>query len=147
MIDFVKKQLKKHRQFILFCIVGGMNTLITMFVFWLLNSVLHINHLIASPIGYACGVVNGYLWSTALVFRQKKTAGNALKFILVNAFVMGVNTALMYLWVNVLGMVELLAQGVTILFTMVLNFTLNKLWTFREKKVEKAEKETPDSIH
>lgn len=137
MIEFIKKMFDKYRQFILFCVVGGMNTLITMFVFWLLNQVLHVNHLIASPIGYACGVVNGYLWSTALVFKKKKTAGNAMKFILVNALVMGVNTGLMFVWVNLMGMQELIAQGVTILFTMVLNFTLNKLWTFREKKVEK----------
>lgn len=139
MIQKIKDLFIKYRQFILFCIVGASNTLITLGVFYVLNGRMGVNHLIASPIGYMCGVVNGYLWSTFLVFKKKRTANNALKFIVVNLFVMAVNQGLIYLFVNVMGMEDVFglgalpAQALTICFTMVLNFTLNKFWTFKEQ--------------
>ncbi|MBN2879772.1 MAG: GtrA family protein [Clostridia bacterium] len=144
MIEFIKKMFIKYKQFILFCMVGAMNTLITMLVLYILNSVLGLNYLLSSAIGYICGVVNGYLWSTFLVFKKKRTTHNALKFIIVNLIVLGVNTLLMYLFVTVLGIGSkdgadtvsklgvLPAQALTICFTMVLNFVLNKFWTFKE---------------
>lgn len=140
--------LKKHRQFILFCIVGAGNTLITMAVLWLLDTQLKVDYRIASSIGYMTGVIHGYLWSTFLVFKQKKTASNALKFILVNLLVLGVNTGLMHVWVeylglsNVAGLGKLPAQALTICFTMVLNFILNKFWTFQDSRPHKASNPT-----
>ena len=139
MIQKIKNLFIKYKQFILFCCVGAANTIITMLVLYLLNSVLGVNYLLASAIGYMCGVVNGYLWSTFLVFKKKKTANNAFKFIIVNLIVLGVNTVLMYFFVDIVGLEnplnlgKLPAQALTICFTMVLNFTLNKLWTFKEK--------------
>lgn len=53
---------KKYRQFLIFCIVGASNTLITLGVYSLLLK-LNIPYYIASPLGYSCGIVNGYLWS------------------------------------------------------------------------------------
>lgn len=138
MIQKIKNLIIKYKQFILFCVVGASNTIITMAVLYLLNSVLGVNYLLSSAIGYMCGVINGYLWSTFLVFKKKRTANNAAKFVMVNLIVLGVNTALMYLFVdiigmdNVLGLGALAAQALTICFTMVLNFTLNKFWTFKE---------------
>ncbi len=134
----IKNLFDKYRQFILFCIVGASNTLITMGVLYLLNSVLGVNYLISSAIGYLCGVINGYLWSTFLVFKKKRTADNAAKFVAVNLVVLGVNTVLMYLLVDILGLENVFnfgalpAQAITICFTMILNFTLNKFWTFKE---------------
>lgn len=139
MIQKIKDLFIKYKQFLLFCIVGASNTIITMAVLYLLNSVLGVNYLLSSAIGYMCGVINGYLWSTFLVFKKKRTADNATKFVIVNLVVLGVNTALMYLFVDVIGMENVLglgalpAQALTICFTMVLNFTLNKFWTFKEQ--------------
>lgn len=138
MIQKIKNLIIKYKQFILFCVVGASNTIITMAVLYLLNSVLGVNYLLSSAIGYMCGVINGYLWSTFLVFKKKRTTNNAAKFVIVNLIVLGVNTALMYLFVdiigmdNVLGLGALAAQALTICFTMVLNFVLNKFWTFKE---------------
>ena len=137
-IKKIKDLFNKYKQFILFSIVGASNTLITMGVLYLLNSVIGVNYLLSSAAGYLCGVVNGYLWSTFLVFKKKRTASNALKFVLANLIVMGVNTLLMCLFVDILGMENafnlgaLPAQALTICFTMVLNFILNKFWTFKE---------------
>ena len=140
MIAKIKELLIKNKQFVLFCCVGASNTLITMAVLYLLNSILGVNYLLSSAIGYLCGVINGYLWSTFLVFKKKRTASNAIKFVAVNVVVLGVNMLLMYAFVGVFGLENVFnlgvlpAQAITICFTMVLNFVLNKFWTFKEKK-------------
>lgn len=138
MIDKFKELIRKYKQFVLFCLVGASNTLITLFVLWLLNTKLGINYLLASTIGYVCGILNGYLWSTKVVFRKKRTTGNAAKFIVVNLLAIGLNMLLMYVWVDLLDIMELPAQIITTAFTMVLNFALNKLWTFRDKNTEQT---------
>ncbi len=124
--------IKKHKQFILFCIVGASNTLITLGVYTLLLK-LNVPYLVASPIGYACGVLNGYLWSSKVVFKKTKTVDNATKFIIVNLFVLAVNTFLMWIWVDILIIQKVWAQVLTMCFTMPLNFILNKIWTYRSK--------------
>lgn len=133
MVDKIRELIVKYKQFILFCIVGASNTLITIGVYTLLLR-LDVPYLIASPIGYICGVVNGYLWSSKFVFKKKKTAENAIKFLSVNLVVLSVNTGLMWLWVDVFSMHKILAQVLTICFTMPLNFILNKIWTYRSRE-------------
>ncbi|MCK5129029.1 MAG: GtrA family protein [Clostridiales bacterium] len=132
MKEKIVQVFNKYKQFILFCIVGASNTLITLGVYTLLLQ-FNVPYIIASPIGYICGVFNGYLWSSKVVFKQKKTMDNATKFIIVNLFVLGVNTLLMWIWVDNLEIHEIWAQGLTICFTMPLNFILNKIWTYRSK--------------
>ena len=133
MFEKIKELIIKYKQFILFCLVGASNTLITMGVYALLIKI-GVPYLIASPLGYICGVVNGYLWSSKVVFKKKRTVENATKFLIVNLIVLGVNTGLMWIWVDALSIHKILAQALTICFTMPLNFILNKLWTYRSKE-------------
>jgi putative flippase GtrA len=129
----IRRLFARYRQFILFCLVGAGNTLITLGVYrgllW-----LQVPYLVASPVGYACGVVHGYLWSTAVVFRARRDAANLGKFIAVNLVVLGINTALMKLFVGVLGWPEFLSQIPTLCVTTPANFILNKIWTFRQAR-------------
>lgn len=122
----------KHKQFILFCMVGASNTLITMGVLAILTK-LNVQYYIASPIAYTCGIINGYLWSSKVVFKKCKTVNNAIKFVIVNMFVLATNSLLMFIWVDKLLIQTLWAQALSICFTMPLNFILNKIWTYRSK--------------
>ena len=132
MIEKIKKLIIKYKQFLLFCIVGASNTLITLGVYTLLLKI-GVPYLVATTIGYICGIINGYLWSSKVVFKKRKTIDNATKFVVVNIITIGVNLFLMWLWVDVLSIHKILAQVITICFTMPLNFILNKIWTYRSK--------------
>ncbi len=123
---------KKYKQFIIFSLVGASNTLITMGIYALLIR-FQVPYYIASPIGYSCGVINGYIWSSKIVFKRKKTLNNAVKFVIVNLVVLGVNSILMWLWVDIVSIQKIWSQALTICFTMPLNFILNKIWTYRSK--------------
>lgn len=126
----LKHAFQKYRQFILFCLVGAGNTLITLLVYQGLLR-LGVPYIAANTAGYICGVIHGYLWSTAVVFRARRGATNLGKFLAVNIVVLGVSNGLIFLMVNFLHMPRTLAQIPTLCVTMPLNFLLNKVWTFR----------------
>jgi putative flippase GtrA len=134
MLVKLKELLAKYRQFLLYCVVGVANTLITMAVLTLLFDVLHWPHWLAYAISYAAGVVNGFFWSTKTVFRTKGTAANLTKFIAVNLFTLGLNVLLMWVFVDNLHIQKLIAQAFVLPFTFIGNYSINKLWTFSDKK-------------
>ena len=129
-MEKLRALVSKHRQFLLYCVVGAVNTLITMAVLYGLFNKMQLNHGLSYAVAYAAGVVNGYYWSTKAVFRTRGTAVSLAKFVLVNLVTFAVNQALMWLFVDKLHLYSLLAQVVVTPFTFVANFSLNKLWTF-----------------
>ncbi len=58
-------------QFIRFLAVGGMNTLVTLIVIFLLKSVAGINPYIANATGYIAGLINSFLWNRMWVFHSE----------------------------------------------------------------------------
>ena len=132
MAEKIKKLFIAHKQFIQYCIVGVANTLITLGLFYVFDR-LSVQYILASVLAYSTGIANGSFWSTRTVFKTKGTAGNLVKFILVNLLTMGLNALLLYLFVDKAGIhPKVLAQAFVLPFTFVANFSLNKLWTFAE---------------
>ncbi|RMG36947.1 MAG: GtrA family protein [Gammaproteobacteria bacterium] len=85
----------------------------------------------ASAIGYAVAAFFNYLMKYHWVFasdRRHKEA--APRYALVSASGLTLNTALMYLFTEVLEMFYLLAQVITTALVLVWNFTINRYWTF-----------------
>ena len=134
MLTKLRTLLQKHRQFLLYCVVGASNTLITLGVFYLLNKRLGWSGVLSSILAYGAGIVNGFIWSTRAVFRTKGTVANLTKFILVNALMIGLNALLVWLFHEKLAVDSFVAQMLATPFTFIGNFTLNKLWTFSEKE-------------
>ena len=56
------KNRNQIAQFIKYCIVGVMNTAITLGVIFLCKSVCGINPYVSNAIGYICGLINSFLW-------------------------------------------------------------------------------------
>ena len=133
MLDKLKALFEKYRQFLLYCIVGAANTLITWGVFYLLNKLLHWDEVPSSILAYGAGIVNGFIWSTRAVFKTRGTVTNLTKFVLVNVLMIGLNALLVWLFHEQLGVESFLSQVLATPFTFVGNFTLNKLWTFSSK--------------
>lgn len=73
---------EKTLQFIKYCIVGVLNTLITLGVIYLCKSLLGINDYVSNALGYICGVVNSFLCNKQWVFQSKgEYRREALRFI------------------------------------------------------------------
>ncbi len=126
------ERIRKHRQFLLYALVGAANTLVTMGVLYVTRELAGWSGWLCYPLAYGAGAANGYFWSTRSVFRVRGTAGNLTRFLLVNVATLGVNQGLMWLLADHWGVYSLLAQALVTPFTFIANYSLNKLWTFAQ---------------
>ncbi|SDJ84825.1 GtrA family protein [Natronincola ferrireducens] len=132
MIDkaYIKRRFIQHLNFIKFCMVGGTNTLVSLVIYWILLKA-DVYYLAASTLAYGAGIVNGYLLSTAFVFKRSREARSFMKFFLVYFSSMIINLIIMYVAVDHLLINKVLAQFIAIGFNMIYNYSLNKIWTFK----------------
>ena len=61
----------KILQFVRYCLVGVLNTLVTLGVIYLCKSFLGWNLYVSNALGYICGVINSFLCNKSWVFKSK----------------------------------------------------------------------------
>lgn len=122
-------------QFVRFCLVGVLNTLVDYGVFVFSYNVLMGRNesldFIAIGLGWCAGVVCSFICNSRWTFEEKKWSGKKIVlFIILNGILYGL-TWLSCRWLGSLGIVEELAKLITLPFTTILNFLGNKLVIFR----------------
>lgn len=132
--DYAARMLRMPlvAQFVKFGIVGVSNTLLSFAVYTLLLKAFGVWYLAASGIGFAVGATNGFLWNRRWTFSGH--VGDALtpvRWFVVQGSGLLVNLGLVYLFVDGLGLGELVGQAVTIAIVTLLTFFANRSWTFR----------------
>ncbi|WP_377863725.1 GtrA family protein [Bacillus sp. R86525] len=115
-----------------FSLVGIFNTLITIISYFILVK-LGMNYLVANILSYLIGVANSYYWNKNWVFQS---SGKSLliftKFLTVNLIVLAFNTLSLFILVDKFSINEFIAQIFAISIGMIINFSLNKIWTFSQ---------------
>ncbi|SDM69907.1 GtrA family protein [Bacillus sp. OK048] len=124
-----KLSIEKYGQFIKFCIVGAVNTTISLVVYGLLLK-LNVHYLTASTIAYLAGILNGYIFSSSFVFKAKFRFIQGLKFIGVYLSSLLINLFLLYFLVDIFQFNEFVGQICVTGFNVIYNYLLNKFWTF-----------------
>lgn len=124
-----------------FAIVGGLNTLIDWAVYFVIVGLYPVEsvifYTIAKGISYLCGMINSYLLNRCWTFKGSQAANEVsrlIKFLLVNAVSLGINSLSIYIFLN-LNLSHITSLFFTTAITFSFNFTLNKLWVFRENKM------------
>lgn len=130
--------LKTVVQFFKFGIVGVFNTLISLAVYYA-GLYLGVYYLISNVFGFVAGTCNAYYWNNKYVFRKKdgeerSTAKSLVKVFISYGISLGLSTALLVLWVDVLGISESIAPVLNLCVTIPLNFVMNKFWAFRAER-------------
>ena len=124
-------------QFIKFGIVGVSNTLISLAVYWLCFYSLHLHYQLSNLIAFVISVTNAYYWNSRYVFQKGKRrtlhehAKAYTKAFLSYGSTYLLSVALLYVWVEKLGVSEGIAPLINLLVTIPLNFVLNKKWAFK----------------
>jgi putative flippase GtrA len=119
-------------QFVKFGTVGVSNTLLTFLVYTLLLKVFGVWYLAASAIGFAVGAVNGFLLNRRWTFRgHVGDALTPLRWTVVQTSGLGLNEALLYMWVAGVGLDKLVAQAFATGIVTIVTFLANRAWTFR----------------
>lgn len=119
------------RSFIIFGLVGIVNTGVDIGVFTLLTG-WQLPWLAAQVIAYGCGVMNSFLMNRKWTFRQQGAMTKGLlRFILLNLLTLGVTSACMMLLHERLGILLWVSKGAVTVLGVVLNFAGSRWWVFR----------------
>jgi Predicted membrane protein len=122
------------QQFIKFGIVGVSNTLLALFIYYILIF-CNVHYIIANTIGFVCSVINAYYWNSKYVFNDNKSERNHVRsFIKVfvsyaSTFILG--TVLLYLWIDIIHISDMVAPIINLCITIPLNFLMNKVWAMK----------------
>ncbi|GAA0727688.1 GtrA family protein [Clostridium malenominatum] len=123
-------------RFLKFSIVGGVNTLISLWIFYILNKLLGLNPLVSSAIGYICGMLNSYILNKKWTFKDtnSKPLLQLIKFSLVNAISLGINLLAMYVLVHNFNIDSMISQVFATGFSTISNYIGSKIFVFHYPK-------------
>lgn len=118
------------KKFLKFGAVGIVNTLITIGSFTLFVY-LGVNYILANFMAYILGMINSFFLNKNWVFQTKTNhISIVIKFIFVNLITLGINTLFLYVLVQFIHLHASVAQLISTSFGLVINYVLNKKWTF-----------------
>ena len=132
--------LQKHQKILTqlakFTIAGVINTAIDWAIFFSLYNFVGVNPVVSQAISFTVATAVSFFINTKWVFdtTKAKTKQRLIaEFFVLNLIALGISTALIYLFIDVLQMNELLAKVLTTVITMVYNYITRKL-TLEDRK-------------
>lgn len=133
----------KYVQFVKYCMVGVLNTLVTLGVIYLCKSLLGWNLYVSNILGYVCGVINSFLCNKQWVFRSSGAyRREALRFAMGFVVCYLLQLAVVWLLTRSIGDFNYLILGIVlsgygiatlvgnVVYTLA-NFAYNRLVTFK----------------
>lgn len=122
-------------QFVKFGMVGLSNTALT-YVIYVVCVGIGVHYQVSYFIGYIAGIINAFYWNNKYVFKQEEGEERSLlkafmKFLMSYAGGYLCSSALLFLWVSILHLPEVISPIISLLVTIPLNFILSKKWAFK----------------
>ncbi len=120
------------QRFVKFGITGVANTLVDFCVFTVL-SYIGVNAYGSQVLSYAAGMLNSYIVNRSWTFRSKGAffGPQMRRFIAVNLSLLALSLVVLRVGMGVFGLERIPAKLCATALTVVLGFTLNRLWVFR----------------
>jgi putative flippase GtrA len=128
-------QSKTIKQAVKYSIVGLSNTLLTLVVIWVMMKICGYSDVVSNIAGYIVGLFNSFIWNKKWTFRSSDAwMGSAVRFALVFGVCFLLQLGLL-LYLNAhLSIDTYYNQIMAMIFYTVLNFLLNKYFTFKAQK-------------
>jgi len=120
------------RQLVRFLVVGVGNTVVSFVVYRLLLAV-GTWYVVAAPLGFAAGAVNGYVFNRRWTFAAQDTTRARVLYLAVQVAGAAATTLLLLLLVRVGGLGRVWAYLVAIPPVTLCMFAANKVWAFAER--------------
>ncbi|MBO4489576.1 MAG: GtrA family protein [Bacteroidales bacterium] len=122
---------KKYRNFILYCLIGVLNTGVDFGVFALLDHV-GLYYIVAHIISYHCGIICSFILNRQYNFKvQDKPVQRFFSFYSASLVALAASAGLLYLFVSVCGMHHLLGKLIATAIIVVCQFLFVKHFTFK----------------
>lgn len=157
-------------QLIKFGLVGVSNTIVSYAVYSICYYVFHTNVHLSNVLGFLVSVLNAYFWQSRFVFKESEEGEHRVWWqVLIKTYIsyafsgLILTELLLLLWINVLNIGQYLtplsnwladfgvhmepgdlavslAPFLNMIFTIPINFCINKFWAYRQKR-DTVEKE------
>jgi len=118
-------------QAVKFCIVGCINTLITLIIYNLCVW-FGFHPIIGILAGYGCGIISSWNLNASWTFSKENKKGRIyfIKFLLIAICIIIISMLLTFILYNIFGMNKHLIPFLVLLITVPTNFLLNKYFVF-----------------
>ena len=128
-MNFINEDIVR---FVKFGMVGVLNTLVNWIIFFILNR-LGMYYIFSNVIAYSISTIHSYLWNTLWVFKYKDKASTdtTFKFVTLNVVGLLLNTAILYILVDLFNLNKMLGLIITTIIIMFINYAVNKIWVFK----------------
>jgi len=125
------------RQFFVYGLVGGIATLLDWGTFYLTNNLLGFHYIVCTIVSIFFGSGTNFILNRLITFKSKsKRVGIQLvAYCLVSAVSIFLSVGWMYLFVEVIGLVPLIARMTTTCIMYAINFLLVKFFVFSPRTV------------
>ncbi|MFC1898070.1 GtrA family protein [Candidatus Cloacimonadota bacterium] len=120
------------KQFTRYGIVGVINTIITLSTIFILTRIFSVSYLIANAAGYILGFINSFIMNKLWTFKSKRPfTREGIFFILMFGICYSLQFVFLIILKEKLMIAPDYAQIIAMIFYAVINFTGNKLLTFK----------------
>lgn len=129
---------KKYEEGINYLIFGFLAFVLNYVLYYLFESILHMNYLVATGVSWTLTVIFAYWTNRTFVFKSKNNSTNSLvkefiSFIGARIATEVLEIGFMYLAVDLLTMNSYVAKLIGQVLVIVSNYFLSKLWIFKKK--------------
>lgn len=126
------KLLEKHNNFIKYCCIGVVGVTLDFLVFLFLTS-LGLNYQISNVISVSCGITNNFFLNRHFNFKVKDDVlKRFLKFYSVGVVGIILSAVTLHVLIELLNTNLLVAKGFTIFVVTLVQYTLNKRYSFKK---------------
>ncbi|MCL2855338.1 MAG: GtrA family protein [Defluviitaleaceae bacterium] len=130
----IKQMFDRYREIILYLFFGGLTSIITIAIYFAASWGLGLDAWLSTVISWVVAVAFAFAANKFIVFRSKAGAAKeAALFLAARIFSAGVNTGIMFVFVDALEFNELVIFAVAHVIVLVINYLASKLFIFKDK--------------
>ena len=143
-MEKLKQLWKKHKELILYVFFGGCTTLINIISYFACRELMHLPVVPADVLAWLVSVIFAYVTNKLFVFESKSwrlmlVLKEGAAFLAARVFSLGVDVAMLYVTVTVLGWWELPMKVLANVVVIVINYIFSK-WIIFRKDAAKQQK-------
>jgi putative flippase GtrA len=129
--------LFKKYKIIRFCISGALGFMVHVLVLFVLVEFLHIWYLIATSLAFLVSVSASYFLQKIFTFKHKSrhTISQFLAYFVLSIFNFFLNILIMYILVDILGIMYLYSQAISSILNAILSYLIINKFIFNIKPV------------
>ena len=130
---------KKHKEGLLYLFFGGLAFFLSIFLFWFMDSVMHLNEVVNNTIDWIICVAFQFFTNRTWVFDGKIDSKadflkQATSFTVGRLFTLVVEDIIIYIFINLLGFPKMAVKLAATFVVIVLNYIISKLIVFKKKE-------------